>query len=124
MQKKQPIKRRPPLNEVDASNAEILRRREERIEAKRPILPDLELGLVKEDEPAPATATEFMDQFDKKAFGDGREATITKIIYGPIRWLTTPRHSAKRSNATDARTSPRCTAKRSWRKASARCPTA
>jgi hypothetical protein len=24
-----------------------------------------------------------MDVFDKKAFGDGREATITKIIYGP-----------------------------------------
>jgi hypothetical protein len=81
MQKKPHFKR--PLNEVDASNKRILDDRQERIDARRPILPDLELGLVKDVAPEPASATEFMDQFDKKAYGDGREATITKIIYGP-----------------------------------------
>lgn len=73
---------KPPANAVDASNAKILADRQARIEAARPIIPDLGLGL-KQEEPEPATASEFMDVFDKKAFGDGSEATITKIIYGP-----------------------------------------
>jgi hypothetical protein len=64
---------------ADASNAQVLADRQERIEAARPVLPDLGLGLQSSE---PATATEFMDVFDKKAFGY-EQATITKVIYGP-----------------------------------------
>jgi len=35
------------------------------------------------------TAAEFMDEFDKKAFGYGDQATITKIIWGLTRWWIT-----------------------------------
>ncbi|HXR39696.1 MAG TPA: hypothetical protein VN776_11410 [Terracidiphilus sp.] len=67
---------------VDASNAQILADRQKRIDAQRKVLPDLGLKLP-EPEPEPDTASAFMDQFDKKAFGTGDQATITKIIYGP-----------------------------------------
>jgi hypothetical protein len=64
-----------------AYNRKILADRKTRLEAARPVLPDLGLDVPQPKEPA--NATEFMDVFDKKAFGYGDQATITKLIYGP-----------------------------------------
>jgi len=67
------------VDPVDVSNAQVLADRAARLEAARPTLPDLGLGLTQKKA---ATASEFMDTFDKRAFGY-EAATITKIIYGP-----------------------------------------
>jgi hypothetical protein len=69
-----------PGDETEAHNRQLLRERAVRLEANRPELPDLGLALQPRE---PETAAEFMDEFDKKAFGYGDQATITKIIWGP-----------------------------------------
>jgi len=78
--------KKPPVRKqetpVEASNRQILEDRQKRIDAARVELPDLGLK-IPEAAAEPANATEFMDEFDKHAFGYGNEATITKIIYGP-----------------------------------------
>lgn len=62
-----------------AANQRVLADREARIVANQPEPLDLGLGL--KEKPA-ESATEFFDEWDKRAFG-APSATITKIIYGP-----------------------------------------
>jgi len=69
-----------PGDETEAHNRQLLEERATRLEANRPVLPDLGLDL---QAPPATTAAEFIDEWDKKAFGDGEQATITKIIWGP-----------------------------------------
>jgi hypothetical protein len=77
----QKIIKKPKLADpATAYNRKILADRRARIDAARPVLPDLGLAIKPPKEPA--NATEFMDVFDKKAFGYA-ESTITKVIYGP-----------------------------------------
>lgn len=68
------------LDPAQLNNEQVLRQREERIEAARQAIPDLDLRI---PEAAPASAAEFLrDEWDRKTFGDAPE-TISRIVYGP-----------------------------------------
>jgi hypothetical protein len=75
------IKKPAIADPAGAYNRKVLADRKARIEAARTVLPDLGLDLPQPKEPA--TAAEFIDEFDKRAFGYGEQATISRIIYGP-----------------------------------------
>jgi len=70
----------PAADPVQAANEQVLKMREERILNSIPEPVDLGLDL-KDKEPA-GNAAEFIDEWDRKAFGDP-VATITRVVYGP-----------------------------------------
>lgn len=70
---------RPAPDPAQAANARILADRQDRIDEKMKAIPDLGLDL---KESPPASADEFLDEWDKKAFGRHAETT-TRWVYGP-----------------------------------------
>ncbi|HWE51393.1 MAG TPA: hypothetical protein VG273_16495 [Bryobacteraceae bacterium] len=77
--RKHPVPVGRKADPVQPINDQVLADREARIENDRRQIPDLGLGL---EEPEPATAAEFIDEFDKKAFGED-VPTYSRIVYGP-----------------------------------------
>ena len=75
MATKKPI----PLDPTTAANEQVLADREARIIAEAPPPIDLGIDLTEEE---PATVPEFIDEWDRKAFGDP-VPTVKKVIYGP-----------------------------------------
>lgn len=69
----------PPLDPSTAANQQILADREARILSQAPEPIDLGIELKEEE---PATVQEYIDEWDRKAFGDPVPA-IKKIVYGP-----------------------------------------
>lgn len=68
------------IDPADASNRQVLREREKRLEAARKPIPDLGLNL---KAPEPENAAEFLaDEWDRKTFGDA-PVTTKRISYGP-----------------------------------------
>jgi hypothetical protein len=77
-----PTQRRPPSPAPDpakVANQKVLADRQARLDANMKEIPDLGLGLKSKEA---ASATEFFDQFDKKAFGRP-STTTTRWVYGP-----------------------------------------
>ena len=75
-----PRSRKAPLDPAQLNNDQVLRDREERIEAARRAIPDLNLNI---PEPEPADAADFLrEEWDRKTFGDAPETT-RRIVYGP-----------------------------------------
>jgi len=74
-------KKTPETAATEAANRQVLADREKRLE--KAATPTVDLGLDLETRPEePATVDDFMDEFDRRAYGDPRP-TITKIVYGP-----------------------------------------
>jgi hypothetical protein len=79
MAKKKPTRTAP--DPADQHNAEILRRRQERLDERLKEIPNLGLDLGGDGEPSSA-AEALRDEFDKVAFGE-EAPTVTRTVYGP-----------------------------------------